>query len=87
MRIIAWIISSYASWSYGRRLGMRIGLGFYTIMIIVSACIAWPTVIILIAIFITWAITNLVLGLIDGRYDNWLAKQETINNAKEKGGK
>lgn len=66
---------------------MRIGLGFYTIMIIVSACIAWPTVIILIAIFITWAITNLVLGLIDGRYDNWLAKQETINNAKEKGGK
>lgn len=66
---------------------MRIGLGFYTIMIIVSACIAWPAVIILIAIFITWAITNLVLGLIDGRYDNWLAKQETINNAKEKGGK
>lgn len=66
---------------------MRIGVCSYIIMTIIFACIAWPTVIILIAIFITWAITNLVLGLIDGRYDNWLAKQETINNAKEKGGK
>ena len=87
MRIIAWIISSYASWSYGRRLGMRIGVCSYIIMTIIFAWIAWPVALILIALFIMWIITNLVLGLTDGRYDIWLIKQEAINNAKEKGGK
>lgn len=87
MRIIAWIISSYASWSYGKKLGMRTGVGFYAIMTIVSAWIAWPVALILFVLFIMWAITSLVLGLTDGRYDNWLTIQEGINNAKEKGGK
>lgn len=54
---------------------MRIGVGFYAIMTIVSAWIAWPVALILFVLFIMWAITSLVLGLTDGRYDNWLNKQ------------
>lgn len=65
---------------------MRIGVCSYIIMTIIFAWIAWPVALILIALFIMWIITNLVLGLTDGRYDIWLIKQEAINNAKEKGG-